>query len=103
MFITIPIVSNPAEIHSLKDVLNSISAIAADWFSLGTALELPHDTLKTIEYNYPRDAQMCKTEMITAWLRNSSHRSWRKLASALSSPLVDRSEIATMIAAQHPK
>ena len=99
----LPIVSNPPDTHCLKDVLNSISTIAADWFILGTALGQSHGTLKTIEYNYPRNAQMCQTEMITAWLQNSSQPSWRRLASALSSPLVNRSEIATMIAAEHPQ
>ena len=101
-FIKILIVSNPPDKHSLKTVLNSISTIAADWFILGTALGVSPGTLKTIEYNY-RTAQRCQTEMITAWLQNSSRRSWRHLASALSSPLVNRSEIATMIAAEHPK
>ena len=46
---------------------------------------------------------MCQTEMITAWLQSSSQRSWQRLASALSSPLVNRIEIATMIAAEHPQ
>ena len=98
----LPIVSNPPDTHCLKDVLNSISTIAADWFILGTALGLPPGTLKTIEHDY-RTAQRCQIEMITAWLQNSSHRSWQRLASALSSPLVNKSEIATMIAAEHPK
>ena len=103
MFIKIPFVSNPPDKHSLRIVLNSISTLAAKWFNLGLALGLSRDTLDIIEYNYPRDAHRCQTEMITAWLRMSSHPSWQRLASALSSPLVNRIEIATMIAVQHPK
>lgn len=86
----------------MRIVLNSISTIAADWFILGTALGVSPGTLKTIEHDH-RTAKRCQTEMITAWLQNSSQPSWQRLASALSSPLVNRIEIATMIAAEHPK
>ena len=102
MFIKIPIVSNPPDTRSLRIVLNSISTIAADWFNLGLALGLSYDILKTIECNY-QTAQRCQIETITAWLQSSLHSSWQRLASALSSPLVNKIEIATMIAAQHPK
>ena len=89
--------------QSLGIVLNSISTLTAQWFDLGVALGLSYDTLKTIESNYPKDVNRCRTEMITAWLRSTSQPSWQRLASALSLPLVNRSEIATMIAAEHPK
>ena len=103
MFIKIPIVSNPPDTRSLRIVLNGISTIAADWFNLGLALGLSYDTLKTIECNYPKNAQRCQIETITTWLQSSSQPSWQRLASALSSPLVNKIEIATMIAAQYPK
>ena len=83
--------------------MNSISTLAAKWFNLGLALGLSRNTLDIIDYNHPRDANRCQAEMITAWLRSSSQPSWQRLASALSSPLVNRSEIATMIAVGHPK
>ena len=103
MFITIPIVSNPPDEHFLRIVLNSISTLAAKWFNLGLALGLSRDTLDIIEHNHPRDACRCQTEMITTWLKSSSHPSWQRLAFALSSPLVNRIEIATMIATEYPK
>ena len=103
MFIKILIFSNPPDKHSLRVVLNSISTLAAKWFNLGLALGLSRDTLDIIDYNHPRDANRCQTEMITAWLRSSSQPTWQGLASAVSSPLVNRSEIATMIAVEHPK
>ena len=89
--------------HSLGIVLDSISTLTAEWFKLGVALGLSYDTLKTIECNYPKDAQRCQTEMITAWLRSTSQPSWQRLASTLSLPWVNRIEIATTIAAEHPK
>ena len=84
--------------------MDSISTLAADWFKLGVALELSYSTLKTIECNYPRDTHRCLTEMVIAWLqmKDSAQPSWQSLASALSSPSVNRIEIATMIATDHP-
>ena len=96
-------VSNPSDEHSLRIVLDSISTLTADWFNLGVALGLSHNTLKTIESNHPRDAHRCFTEMVIAWLMQGySQPSWQSLVSALSSPLVNRIEIAAMIAAEHP-
>ena len=56
---------------------------AAKWYQLGVQLEIPPATLSTIEYNYPRDAQRCMTEVIKWWLQNASECSWTKLAQAV--------------------
>ena len=98
------IVSNISDQHSLYTVLNSISTLAAEWFNLGVALGLCHSTLKTIEHNYSGNAHRCLTEMVNYWLqkKDNSRPSWRELASALSSPLMNRIEIANMIATEHP-
>ena len=82
--------------------MGSISKLTAGWFNLGVALGLSYDTLKGIESNYPRDAPRCLTETVIVWLQSSSNPSWKRLVSALKSPLVDRVDIAAMIAAEHP-
>ena len=94
----------PTEKCLLQTTLDSISTLTAEWFSLGLALGLSPDTLREIEYNHPRHARRCLTEMVIAWLqmKDNSQPSWQSLASALSSPSVDRIEIATMIATEHP-
>ena len=96
--------SNPSDERSLRTILDSISTLAAEWFNLGVALGLSSGTLWEIESNYQGDAHRCLTEMVIAWLqmKDNSQPSWRLLASALSSPLVNRIEIATMITAEHP-
>ena len=96
-------ISNPSVEASLRTILDSISTLTADWFNLGVALGLSYDTLKIIESNY-RDACRCQTEMVMAWLqmKDNSQPSWQALASALSSPFINRIEIATMIASDHP-
>ena len=95
-------VSNSSDKHSLKAILYSISAVAADWFNLGVALGLSYDSLKTIESDYPRDTLRCLTEVIIAWLQDSSQSTWRGLVFALESPIVNRVDIATIIAKEHP-
>ena len=101
---TLYFVYNLSEQCSLKAALDSISTLTAEWFNLGVALGLSSGTLREIQYNHPRDARRCLTEMMIAWLqiKDNSQPSWKSLASALSSPLVNRIEIATMIAAEHP-
>ena len=101
--ITISIVSNHSGKDSLKTILDSISTLTAGWFNLGVALELSYDTLREIESNYTKDAQRCLTEMVIAWLqmKDNVQPSWQSLVSALSSPSINRVEIATMIAAEH--
>ena len=96
-------ISNPSVKESLRTILDSISTLTAGWFNLGVALGLSYDTLKIIESNY-RDTCRCQTEMVMAWLqmKDNSQPSWQALASALSSPSINRIEIANMIASEHP-
>jgi len=54
-----------------------------DWYQLGVQLGLTPGTLSTIQMNYPRDAQRCKSEVLLSWFRNTPHVSWLKLAQAL--------------------
>ena len=54
-----------------------------EWYRLGVQLELAESILKSIEHNHPKDAQRCKTEVLSWWLRNTREISWEKLAVAL--------------------
>ena len=58
-----------------------------------------------IEANNRQATQQCLTEMLTAWLdmRDSTVPSWQALVCALSSPIVNKREVATTIAASHQK
>ena len=102
--ITISIVFNSLDEHSLRTISDSIFTLTADWFNLGVALGLSYVTLREIESDHRGEARRCQTEMVIAWLRkkDNSQPSWQSLASALSSPSVNRIEVATMIAAEHP-
>ena len=104
-YYTISTVSNSSDKHSLMTILESISTLTAEWFNLGIALGLFPDTLREIDPNHRVEARTCLTEMVIAWLcmKDNSQPSWRSLVSALSSPAMNRIEIAAMIAAEHPK
>jgi len=87
--------------------LDSISTLTTKWFQLGLALGLSYNTLRVIEFDNPGDSRTCLQQMLIAWLKKKdmavgSQPSWRALVAALSSPLVRRVEIATMIAVEHP-
>ena len=60
-------------INDLNEIVNALerSNFSADkWFSLGLKLDVSHNDLKTIEMNYPRDAQRCLTECLAKWFQS---------------------------------
>ena len=52
------------------------------WFDLGLYLGLSYNDLKTIEDNYPRDAERCLRECLAKWLTDDIEATWDKLAIA---------------------
>ena len=82
--------------------MSSISTLAAKWFHLGVALGLSADTLAQIACDHQGDACSRLTAMVIAWLQKKDNvqPSWRELVVALNSSLVNRIDIATIIAAE---
>ena len=73
------------DVNYLNEIVNALgkSKFSADkWFSLGVQLDISHNDLKTIEMNYPRDAQRCLTECLAKWLQ-SGKATYTGLANAL--------------------
>ena len=66
----------------MKLITNELKEVSK-WHQLGVQLGLTLGLLDTIESNYPRDAERCKTEVLTWWLQNTEERSWEKIAEAL--------------------
>ena len=54
----------------------------AKWIDLGLYLGLFYTDLKTIETNYPRDAEQCLRECLAKWLTDDIEATWDKLAIA---------------------
>ena len=72
-------ISNLAEI---KQVLKDDHFQTIKWFDFGLYLCLSYNDLKTIEHNYPRDAEQCLTECLAKWLTDDIEATWDKLAIA---------------------
>ena len=53
------------------------------WIDLGLYLGLFYSDLKTIETNYPRDAEQCLRECLAKWLTDDIEATWDKLAIAV--------------------
>ena len=63
-------------------VLNNGHFQTIKWFDLGLYLGLSYSDLKTIEENYPRDAERCLEECLAIWLTDDIEATWDKLAIA---------------------
>ena len=89
---------------SLYQVIEEVWTIH-DWFHLGLALRLSYHTLKMIEADHRQATRQCLTEMLTAWLdmQGSTVPSWQALVCALTSPIVNKREVATTITTSHQK
>ena len=63
------------EVLTEKKLMNIIDALdeggftTANWRRLGLRLGLRNDDLKTIEHNYPKDADRCLEECVVKWLK----------------------------------
>ena len=87
-------------------MIQAVSTIH-NWFPLGLALGLSYDSLKRIESDNPRDSYECLKGTLAAWLQKRDMvarrggPSWRALAQGLDTPLVGKTDVASMIAVDH--
>ena len=72
------------------------------WHSLGLALHLEKYRLDVIHIDHRGNVRDCLKAMIPLWL-DTGNASWRALVRALSSPLVEKRDLAMKIAAEHTK
>ena len=61
---------------------------AADWFEIGTLLDIPSGKLKAIKAGNPTDFRWCCNEMWIQWLQKDTTASWEKLFTVIDSPAV---------------
>ena len=73
----------------MRKSLEEKQFIKSEWKELGLELGLYADTLDTIDYNNPRDARGCLTDMLLKWLQgfdgvlDNGGSTWASLANAL--------------------
>lgn len=69
-------IASHADIDDLGDVLSEIKPLASSWRGLSAVLGIKEHDLKAIEYNNPRDADMCLHMALVEWLKQN-YDSWR--------------------------
>ena len=73
----------------LFDVQNELNEAAANWRSIGIALQLKPDFLQSIETRYSSDPRACLTWILMEWLMRNynverfGEPTWRQLVEAL--------------------
>ena len=85
-------------------VRTELKEVVPVWFNLGLALGLHQHTLESIQMQYREDVEQCLTESLTAWLQSrdsATAPSWRTVAEALLSPMVNQHRLAVRIADSH--
>ena len=74
----------------LAEVIKSvIPQHTTQWKYIGSKLNLPNDSLRTMESGYPTNAEMCCVKMLQKWLEVDSEASYDQLHMAISSLLND--------------
>ena len=89
LFVAILTIENLVEV---KQVLKDGSFQTIKWFDLGLYLGLSYNDLKTIEHNYPRDAEQCLTECLANWLMEDTEATRNKLSIATGKAIGKREE-----------
>ena len=71
-----------------------------NWHLLGVKLDLEDHKLRTIHHDFHGDGvERCKHEMLSHWLRNAKHPTWRAVADALC--LMGEYKVALKIQAKY--
>jgi hypothetical protein len=101
---------NAAQDSFIK-IVEYVHDLSYKWFHLGLSLGLHYHTLKNIEASHHHDVGEHMTDMLLKWLRGTGLEttegvkyppSWRSLARALGSPLVNMHHMACKIMKEHP-
>ena len=58
-------------LHDVRMLLKEGQFSNAEWINFGLGLGLYHNTLKTIEMDYPRDTNGCVRECLVKWLEKA--------------------------------
>ena len=80
-------------------LLKAISTVN-DWHFLGLALDLEKYQLDVIYIDHRGNVSDCREAMISKW-SDTGKASWRALVRAIASPLVEKTDLARKIAAEH--
>ena len=81
----------------LTDVLSFCYEARSNWYNIGLMLRISDDELDSIENDNPKDSSKCFRKMLQHWLKSDLDRTWKSLADALGSNLVQQSSLCSNI------
>ena len=83
---------------NLKNVMEMLASIHNKWRLVGIAVGLDAPTLDKIRANFPIDTKEALVEVVSKWLCGiDPEPTWQGLAEALSSAIVEESQLAAVI------
>ena len=62
---------------------------ASKWKELAGQLNMINDVITNTEHNHPNDCEECCSIMLSKWLEETSHPTWKVLISALDKVSID--------------
>ena len=79
--------------------MNELQEVRDIWFSVGVQLKVPLADLRSIRADFRDKSSDCLLEMLSVWLSRTdpSPPSWQRVVDALSSPAVNRPDVAQHI------
>ena len=79
----------------LKELLNELHTVRANWYSIGLQLDIPHTTMDCLKQNHSDPSDLMR-EVLKYWLDTAvdPRPSWEAVVAALRSPVVDKKCIA---------
>ena len=82
---------------STKKLLPYVTHVASNWYELGAMLleEEQESQLKLIQSTYGNDVRKCCLAMLQYWMDTHPEATWHHLVTALRSPGVDLTAIAS--------
>ena len=77
---------------TLRQLLNALQPVSADWHMLGIQLDCDADTLNVIRENNPHKVEHCMRDLLNKWRQKCPKQTWSDIISALRK--MDRNDIA---------
>ena len=89
--------------ENLATLVNELYEVRAKWYDLGVQLRMKTPDLDAIETEHPKHSDVCLRKMLSMWLTREvpSPPTWQRVVDALSSPAVNRTDIAERIRKSH--
>ena len=91
---------NELTLDDVACVVEEVLDVSAEWYDLGVQLNVRIGTLKNIRAEFSAPNHQLR-EMLSAWLTDGDHPTWKTLINALRSRMVGASRLASELERKH--